>query len=130
LAPSGNGRPTRLQALHPQHHKHKALVGDNDDDFQFYRDPIYSVFNRKLIQAGSGWKHVANNFTFAPGTDLREQESVTRAVDFSMLPRVLGGDKVTIGKDGAEDETCSHGFGHPSVIDFVRELEVEGGGET
>mgnify|MGYP006894001780 CR=1 FL=1 len=73
---------------------------------------------------------MANNFTFAPGTDLREQESVTRAVDFSMLPRVLGGDKVTIGKDGAEDETCSHGFGHPSVIDFVRELEVEGGGET
>ena len=52
-----DGRHTRLKALHQLHHKHKALVGDNEKDFKFSRDPKQPAFNRKLQKALSAKKY-------------------------------------------------------------------------
>ena len=59
------------------------------------------------------------------GADLRQQESVTRAVDVALLPKAIGGNAVTVGEDRKEDERCSRGQGQPRLSAFLSGLALE-----
>ena len=82
--------------------------------------PAYAKICLDMIKAGSG-------FTFdfealAPGTDLREHASVMDLVDIAILPKAIGGDATSFGKDGKEDETCTLDVGHPTWSAFLKGL--------
>ena len=82
--------------------------------------PAYVKMRLDMIKAGSG-------FTFdfealAPGTDLREHASVMDLVDIAILPKAIGGDATSFGKDGKEDETCTLDVGHPTWSAFLKGL--------
>ena len=83
--------------------------------------PAYAKMCLDMIKAGSGYI-----FTFealAPGTDLRKHASVMDLVDVAMLPKAIGGDATTAGKDGKEDETCTLGVEHPTWSAFLKGLK-------
>ena len=84
--------------------------------------PIFAKMVLDMIKAGSG-------FTFdfealAPGTDLRKHASIVDLIDIAILPKAIGGDALSVGKDGKEDETCTLGLEHPTLSAFVKGLGV------
>ena len=59
-----------------------------------------------------------------PGSKLREQESVTKLLDISLLPKSIGGDAVSVDDEtGEKDERCVRGWKHLTVSAFVRALK-------
>ena len=54
------------------------------------------------------------------GTDrLPSRESIATAVDVAMLPKSIGGTKVSTDEHGMEDATYSRGVLHPSVTEIL-----------
>ena len=81
---------------------------------------MYAKMCLDMIRAGSGYTF--NFEALVPGTDLRSRPSVTELVDVALLPKAIGGDKVTVDENGEEDETCTRGAGHPRLSEFLQEL--------
>ena len=82
--------------------------------------PAYAKMCLDMLKAGSGY--VFNFEALVPGTDLRKHASVMDLVDVAMLPKAIGGDATTAGKDGKEDETCTLGVEHPTWSAFLKGL--------
>ena len=82
--------------------------------------PSYARMCLDMIRAGSGY--IFNFEALTPGTDLRKHASVMDLVDVAMLPKAIGGDATSVGKDGKEDETCTLGVEHPTLSAFLKGL--------
>ena len=54
---------------------------------------------------------------------MRGSKALNDDADAAMLPKAVGGDAVTVGEDGEEDERCSKGAKHSSLATMLRELE-------
>ena len=83
--------------------------------------PLFWKMLIDMVKAGSGYSF--NYEIFVPGADLRERASITDIVDIAMLPKAIGGDAVSIDKDGNEDETCTRGIEIPTLSQFLNSLE-------
>ena len=57
-----------------------------------------------------------------PGRNLEEIKTITDVVDVSMLPKAIGGNRVTIDEEGIEDESCWRGFNHLSLSEYIRNI--------
>ena len=82
--------------------------------------PLFWKMCLDMVKAGSGYEF--NFEILVPGTDLRERASVSDLVDVAMLPKAIGGDAVSKGPDGKEDETYTLGIGHPTLSAFLKGL--------
>ena len=83
--------------------------------------PVFATMFLNMIKAGSGY-----TFGFealAPGTDLRKHALVVDLVDVAVLPKAIGGDAISVGKDGKEDETGTLGVEHPTLSAFLKAFE-------
>ena len=70
----------------------------------------------------SGYKF---DFEIVPsGIDLKTHSAVTDLVDVAMLPKSIGGDRVSVDEDRNEDEHFARGVGHPSLSVFLGELST------
>ena len=74
-----------------------------------------------MIKAGSGYTFAFE--ALAPGTDLRKHALVVDLVDVAVLPKAIGGDAISVGKDGKEDETGTLGVEHPTLSAFLKAFE-------
>ena len=82
--------------------------------------PSYIKFALDMVIRGTG---IELKFeALAPGTDVRQHVELNNLVDWSSLPKAIGGDKVSVDEDGKVDETCSRGRGHVSLSAFLDQL--------
>ena len=82
--------------------------------------PLFWKMCLDMVKAGSGYEF--NYEILVPGTDLRERASVSDLVDVAMLPKAIGGEAVSTGPDGKEDETYTLGIAHPTLSAFLKGL--------
>ena len=73
-----------------------------------------------MIEAGSGYR--VNRVIVSITTEISEASEVTDVVDVTILPKVLGGTKVSKRDGGEEDETYTHGVEHPSMWALLTDL--------
>ena len=60
---------------------------------------------------------------------MHKEDAITSIVDVSILPKAIGGDKVSEHK-GEEDEAYCRGVGHPGVRDFCKGLLLDKFGDA
>ena len=72
-----------------------------------------------VLDDSTGWTF--NAITFAENIDLTKVEEVTNIIDFALLPKALGGDKVSTSKGKADDLYC-RGVVHLRIGDFYAGL--------
>ena len=73
-----------------------------------------------MITAGSGYTFSYEIVSIT--TNIGNCKVVTDVVEVEMLPKALGGSKVSNHDDGEDDETYTHGVGHPTLAEFVAGL--------
>ena len=86
--------------------------------------PVYGRMCLDMLKAGSGYTF--NFEALVPGTDLRKHASITDLFDIAMLPKAIGGDAISVGKDGKEDETCTLDVEFPTLSAFLKGLVATG----
>ena len=98
----------------------ELLGGDAREQHKATRRNSRNLLRRKSL-TGSGYK--IDFVIVAPETELRQLTSVNDAVDVAKLPKVIGGDAVSVDVEtGEEDETYTRGVGHPRLSAFLKSL--------
>ena len=77
-----------------------------------------------MVAMGSGMKF---NFILLPNgaTEVRKLTEITDVLDLATMPKSIGGDAVSIRKDGTEDERCVCDVKHPTISAMLSGIEDE-----
>lgn len=87
----------------------------------FVNFPFYAKMCLDMIRLGSGYDI---KFTLlSPGTDLRKHAPIADLVDVAILPKVIGGEAVSVDADGKVDESKTRGVDHLTLSAFLKGFE-------